>query len=100
MHGALFVTTLQGLNFLYRKGLPILGHIQTGNIFVVDDVCRLGGYENTLLGYRTRLYRLCKDHPHEHFDIILFGSVRMHNYTNTQCRVVPLISRTGDKLTN
>ena len=51
----------------------MLGHIQTGNIFVEDDVCRLGGYENTLVGYRTRLFRLCKDDL-EHFDIILFGT--------------------------
>ena len=65
---------LQAMKFLYDKDFPHLqlGHVQSGNIFVVDDVCRLGGYENTLLGYRTRLFRLCKDHM-QHFDIILFG---------------------------
>ena len=62
----------QAVKFLYSKGFPTLGHIQTGNVFVVDDVCRLGGYENTLLGYRTRLFRLCKDNL-KHLDIILFG---------------------------
>ena len=60
------------MKFLYSKGFPMLGHVQSGNIFVVDDVCHLGGYENTLLGYRTRLFRLCKDEL-EHFDVILFG---------------------------
>ena len=35
-----------------------LRHVQTGNIYIVsEEECRLGGYENTLLGYRTRLYR-------------------------------------------
>ena len=64
---------LQAVEFLYHKGFPTaLGHIQSGNIFVVQDVCKLGGYENTLLGYKTRLYRLCKDHM-DHFDTILFG---------------------------
>ena len=70
------------MKFLYDKDFPHLqlGHVQTGNIFVVDDVCHLGGYENTLLGYRTRLFRLCKDHL-QHFDVILFGKkqlVRAH----------------------
>ena len=66
--------------FLYDKGFPVLGHVQSGNVFVVKDersrsdnfVCQLGGYENTLLGYKTRLYRLCKDHL-THFDVIMFG---------------------------
>ena len=63
----------QAVEFLYHKGFPTaLGHVQSGNIFVVDDVCKLGGYENTLLGYKTRIYRLCKDHM-DHFDTILFG---------------------------
>ena len=65
------------MKFLYNESFPYqkLGHVQTGNIFVVDDVCYLGGYENTLLGYRTG-YRtkLCKDHL-QHIDIILFGNI-------------------------
>ena len=68
----------QAVEFLYDKGFPTsaVGHIQSGNIFVVDDVCKLGGYENTLLGYKTRIYRICKDHL-DHFDTILFG--KCHN---------------------
>ena len=60
--------------FLYSKNFPSLGHIQSGNIFVVDDTCLLGGYENTLLGYKTRLFMRCKDHL-EHLDTILFGEL-------------------------
>ena len=65
----------QAVEFLYHKGFPTaLGHVQSGNIFVVDNVCKLGGYENTLLGYKTRVYRICKDHM-DHFDTILFGEL-------------------------
>ena len=68
---------LQAMTFLYGKGFPILGHVQSGNIFVDDDdICRLGGYENTLLGYKTRLYRLCRNHL-QHFDVIMFGELNL-----------------------
>ena len=50
----------------------MLGHVQSGNVFVVDDVCYLGGYENTLLGYKTRLYVKCREHL-DRLDTILFG---------------------------
>ena len=69
---------VQAMVFLYDKGFPTLGHVQSGNVFVINDgynregICQLGGYENTLLGYKTRLYRLCRDHL-THFDVILFG---------------------------
>jgi hypothetical protein len=62
--------------FLGDLGLPPIDHVQSGNVFIVDDVCRLGGYENTLLGYKTRIYRLCKDHL-EHLDVILFGKLSL-----------------------
>ena len=64
--------------FLYSKNFPTLDHVQSGNIFVVDDVCLLGGYENTLLGYKTRLYMKCKDHM-DQLDVILFGELRQIN---------------------
>ena len=60
--------------FLCELGLPPIDHVQSGNAFVVDEVCKLGGYENTLLGYKTRIYRLCKDHL-PHLDVILFGEL-------------------------
>ena len=66
----------QAILFLYKIGFPanFLGHVQSGNIFVQDGVCRVGGYENTLLGYRSRFYRMCKDHL-EHMDVIMFGEL-------------------------
>ena len=58
----------------------MLGHVQSGNIFVdvSSDTCRLGGFENTLLGYKTRLYRLCRNHL-QHFDVIMFGMIVAHH---------------------
>ena len=68
--------------FLYRLGFPYhqLGHVQTGNVFVgSDNSCRLGGYDNTLLGYKTRLFRLCRQHE-DHIDVVMFGNyVLVHN---------------------
>lgn len=51
-----------------------LGHVHTGNIYVADDNCRLGGYENTLLGYRTRLFRAVLAYGTLlSIDVIMFG---------------------------
>ena len=61
--------------YLYRLGFPLhqLGHVQSGNVFVGGaDICHLGGYDNTLLGYRTRLFRLCRHHE-DRIDIVMFG---------------------------
>lgn len=60
---------------LYKAGFPPLGHIQTGNIFVEDDehgreICKLGGYENRLLGYPT-LFQY--EEYKEFIDVIMFG---------------------------
>ena len=67
---------LQAMLYLYRQGFPYhqLGHVQTGNVFVgTDNICRLGGYENTLLGYKTRLFRLCRCYE-DRIDIVMFGN--------------------------
>ena len=48
----------------------------SSNVFVEGEVCRLGGYENTLLGYKSRLYRRFRDHDlkdEEHIDVLMFG---------------------------
>ena len=91
---------LQALLKFYKRGIEPLGHLHSGNIYLVDQngasqkdssdqpqtssecdiitpevtekVCRVGGYENWLLGYKTRLYhdlRKTKDL----LDIYLFG---------------------------
>lgn len=75
-------TPSQAIKFLYESGFHTLGHIHTGNIFVeeipggdgVEMVCKLGGYSETLLGYRTRLYAdIVKGNLLKHIDIIMFG---------------------------
>ena len=69
-----FASSMQAMVFLYDKGFPMLGHVQSGNIFVDENgVCKLGGYENTIVGYKTRLYRLCRNNL-QHFDVVMFGT--------------------------
>ena len=51
-----------------------MGHIQTGNIYVDANVCQLGGFENTLLGYRSRLHTRIAEGGHlESIDVVMFG---------------------------
>ena len=38
--------------------------------------CRLSGYENVLLGYKTRHYKLLREHV-EFIDVIMFGMALM-----------------------
>lgn len=66
------------MHYLYRQGFVMLGHVHTGNIFVFTDThCKLGGYENTLLGYRTRSHKKCfQEGCLEHIDKIMFGKHR------------------------
>jgi PX domain-containing protein kinase-like protein len=63
---------LEALRILYRKGFPPLGNLQSGNVFIDGGVCRLSGYENTVLGYRSRHHRLVRDHS-DSMDTIMFG---------------------------
>ena len=70
------------MRFLYDVGFPLLGQIHTGNIIMeVDEegkeVCRLGGYENTLLGYRTYYYKKIFEEGHlNKIDVIMFGKFK------------------------
>ena len=52
-----------------------LAHVHTGNIYIDDEGnCRLGGYENKLLGYRTRIYTSAvKQGFYADIDVIMFG---------------------------
>ena len=66
------------MKFLYESGFRTLGHAHSGNIFVTlendVEVCQVGGYEMTLLGYRTTLYRRIKEKKIlKCIDIITFG---------------------------
>jgi len=64
---------LEALEFLYSHGFPPVGHIQTGNIFKTAEGYKLGGYENTLLGYKSRYHHLCQQYGGDNIDIIMFG---------------------------
>ena len=65
---------MQAVNFLYEQGFPPIGHIHTGNIFHTERGFVLGGYENTLLGYKTKLYRELAGKNHlDNIDAIMFG---------------------------
>ena len=67
-------TILLALESLYQLGLPPLGHVHTGNIMMTgkEGGCRLGGYENTLLGYQSRTHRLFSEYGNK-IDVIAFG---------------------------
>ena len=66
---------LEAILFLYKVGFQTVGHVHSGNIFMATDThCKLGGYENALLGYRTRLYRACSQEGYlNNIDLIMFG---------------------------
>ena len=65
---------LEATLYLYECGLSPCGHIQSGNIFMTKRGCRLGGYENTLLGYKSRHHQFCQDLQHtEKIDILMIG---------------------------
>lgn len=67
------------MKFLYDSGFHSLGHIHTGNIFLAEDqegqeICKVAGYDMTLLGYRTALYRkIMRKNLLKHIDVIMFG---------------------------
>ena len=70
---------LQAMTSLYPLSyggvsLCPLEHVHVGNIFVEEDMCMLGGFENKLLGYRPHLYRdIVKLGKLPFIDIIMFG---------------------------
>ena len=56
-----------------------LGFVHSGNIFVsggsrsCGGSCRLGGFENALLGYRSRHYQLLESYTPQ-LDVFMFGN--------------------------
>ena len=52
--------------------MKVIGHIHAGNVFVDGECFRLGGYENTLLGIKTKhINRFRGDR--KFIDVIMFG---------------------------
>ncbi len=62
----------QGVVFLYDWGFDQVGQIHTGNVFLDGDICRLGGYENTVLGYEPHSAALFADYWYCR-DTLMFG---------------------------
>eukprot|EP00053_Salpingoeca_punica_P015712 m.145368 g.145368 ORF g.145368 m.145368 type:complete len:405 (+) comp16784_c0_seq9:254-1468(+) len=50
---------LEGMLFLQGLGLTY-GQLHAGNVMMVEDTCRITGYENSLFGYRSRMHPLVK----------------------------------------
>ena len=60
--------------YLKEAGFKHLGHVHCGNIFIVNGECRVGGHENTLLGYRTSIYNDMESTSHfNSMDVVMFG---------------------------
>ncbi len=49
-----------------------LGHIHTGNIFVFGETCRVGGFENILLGFSKKKKELFEEFQ-DKLDAYMFG---------------------------
>jgi len=64
------------LLYLREKGLPVCGHLHSGNIFIVNGIAKLSGFENSLFGWKSRLYptlkKLIKDNQDD-IEVIQFG---------------------------
>lgn len=67
---------LEALVYLRDKGLPTCGHVHSGNIFVINGTAKLSGFENSLFGWKSRLYptikKLLKDKDDD-IEVIQFG---------------------------
>ena len=72
----LWVCLLQAILALYEAGFPVIGQIHSGNIFHGEEKYMLGGYENTVLGYRTSQYAdIKKEGMQDSIDVIMLGKV-------------------------
>ena len=69
------LVVFQAVEVLYSVGFPYVGQIHSGNVFMFDkDRFVLGGYENTLLGYRTSCFQDLKaTQLLDKIDVIMFG---------------------------
>ncbi len=70
---------IQAAEVLYDVGFPIIGQIHAGNVFLIkNDSYALGGYENTLLGYRTSCFQALKEENYlDQMDAIMFGEIHI-----------------------
>lgn len=67
---------LEALLFLESKGFPPHGHLMSSNVMMSDGSCRLAAYENTFLGYTSKLYPLIQkkiSKQKQAIDVVCFG---------------------------
>ena len=76
----------KAISFLNKNDFLPLGHVHTGNIFIETveegkEVCQLGGYENTLLGYKSNLLGgISKNGTLAKIDIVMFGKLNVRQF--------------------
>ena len=58
--------------FLKAFELPTLQHVHSGNIFIDNDTCLLGGLESTLLGFPSEIFNNYPQYGHN-IDVLIFG---------------------------
>ena len=76
---------LQAVLALYEAGFPVIGQIHSGNIFYSEEKYMLGGYENTVLGYRTSQYAdIKKEGMLDSIDVIMLGKIDSLSLLNCQ----------------
>jgi PX domain-containing protein kinase-like protein len=63
---------LEAVSYLLFVGFNPFGQIQSGNIYVEGSRCRLSGCDNSLLGYKPRIFRTLK-HYKDSIDSAMFG---------------------------
>lgn len=90
---------MQAMSFLYEQGFPPLGHVHTGNLFLETgrggvEVCRVGGYENTLLGFRTSHGMFANQRYSDAIDLRMFGECGM---SHSWCEMQDELSRSKNK---
>ena len=86
---------------LYEVGFPAIGQVHTGNIFLEEDGrYSLGGFENTLLGYRTSQYTSIRNEGLlNRIDIIMLGKLQyvLHIDTWVNSNSICLISMINEQ---
>ncbi len=67
----------QAIAGLYDIGFTSIGQIHSGNVFISNNKDYiLGGFDNSLLGYRTSIYAVVSQKGLlDNIDIIMFGKL-------------------------
>lgn len=67
---------LEALVYLRDKGFPTCGHVHSGNVFIINGTAKLSGFENSMFGWKSRLYptikKLIKNRDDD-IEVVQFG---------------------------